>query len=413
LRRQSVDESNLPTAIDNSPMPAQSSNPSSWPPILGYGFRPFFLLASIHAAIAVPVWLAALLGHGYYRPPLPPLAWHAHEMLFGFILAAVAGFLLTAVPSWTGQRGYAGAPLLALTVLWIAGRLVTSLPLGLPALLVALIDLAFIPALVLTLLPALIRSGNLRNTVFIGMLAALFAANLHFHLAGASSVDPLMLGINLILLMVAMVGGRILPAFTSSGLKQQGIDVRIRRYPPLDIATLMAAFAILIIDIFFQGTTIAAVAALLAAALLALRMARWQGHRTLHQPIIWVLHIAYAWLPIGLALKAVWLFGAPIPETSWLHALTTGAFSTMILAVMSRVALGHTGRELVAPGLIVVAYYLITIAALVRVFGPILHTEGWRLWMIASGLIWSLAFILFVVVYAPILCSRRADGRAG
>jgi uncharacterized protein involved in response to NO len=155
------------------------------------------------------------------------------------------------------------------------------------------------------------------------------------------------------------------------------------------------------------------VAALLTAALLALRMARWQGHRTLRQPIIWVLHIAYAWLPIGLALKAVWLFGAPIPETSWLHALTTGAFSTMILAVMSRVALGHTGRELVAPGLIVAAYYLITIAALLRVFGPILYAQSWRLWMITSGLIWSLAFILFVVVYAPILCSRRADGRAG
>ena len=394
-------------------MPVESSNPSPWPAILGYGFRPFFLLAGIHAAIAIPVWLVALLGHGSLRSPLPPLTWHAHEMLFGFILAAVAGFLLTAVPSWTGQRGYAGVPLLGLAVLWIAGRLVTSLPLGLPAGVVALIDLAFIPALVLTLLPALIRSGNLRNTVFIGMLAALFAANLNFHLAGASSVDPLMLGINLILLMVAMVGGRILPAFTSSGLKQQGIDVRIRRYPPLDIATLMAAFAILIIDIFFQGTTIAAVAALLTAALLALRMARWQGHRTLRQPIIWVLHIAYAWLPIGLALKAVWLFGAPIPETSWLHALTTGAFSTMILAVMSRVALGHTGRELVAPGLIVVAYYLITIAALLRVFGPILYAQGWRLWMITSGLIWSLAFILFVVVYVPILCSRRADGRAG
>jgi uncharacterized protein involved in response to NO len=394
-------------------MSAESNNPSSWPAILGYGFRPFFLLAGIHAAIAIPVWLVSLLGHGSYRSPLPPLTWHAHEMLFGFILAAAAGFLLTALPSWTGQRGYAGVPLLGLSALWIAGRLVTSLPLGLPALMVAVIDLAFIPVLVLTILPALIRSKNLRNSVFIVMLAALFAANLHFYLAGATSVDPLLLAINVILLMVAMVGGRTLPAFTSSGLKQQGIDIKIPRYPPLDIAALMAVLAIIIIDVFFQGTTIAAVAATLAAILLSLRLARWQGYRTLHDPIIWVLHVAYAWLPVGLALKAAWLFGAPIPDTSWLHALTAGAFSTMILAIMSRAALGHTGRELVAPRLVVIAYYLITIAALLRVFGPILQAEAWRFWMIASGLTWSLAFVLFVVVYAPILCSHRADGRAG
>ncbi|MDC1287220.1 NnrS family protein [Gammaproteobacteria bacterium] len=394
-------------------MSTESIKPSSWPAILGYGFRPFFLLAGIHAAIAIPLWLVSLLGHGSYRSPLLPLAWHAHEMLFGFILATVAGFLLTAVPSWTGQRGYAGAPLLGLTMLWIAGRLVTSLPLGLPALTIALIDLTFIPVLALTILPALIRSGNLRNSVFIAMLAALFTANLHFHLAGATSVEPLLLAINVILLMVAMVGGRILPAFTSSGLKQQGIDVKIRRYPPLDIAALMATFSIIVIDIFFQGTTLAALAATLAAALLALRLARWQGHRSFKDPIIWVLHIAYAWLPVGLALKAAWLFGAPIPDTSWLHALTTGAFSTMILAVMSRVALGHTGRELAAPRLIVIAYYLITIAALLRVFGPMLYAQAWQFWMIASGLSWSSAFILFILVYAPILCRQRADGRAG
>jgi uncharacterized protein involved in response to NO len=394
-------------------MPTERSISSSWPAVLGYGFRPFFLLAGTHAVLAIPVWLFLLQGFGSFTSPLPPLAWHAHEMLFGFISAAVAGFLLTAVPSWTARRGYAGAPLLGLTLLWIAGRLVTTLPLGLTALMVALIDLAFIPILVLTILPALIRSGNQRNFVFIVMLAALFSANLHFHLAGATKIDPLLLGINVILLMVAMVGGRTLPAFTSSGLKQRGIDIRIRRYPPLDIATLMAILAVMIVDVLFPGTILAAVAATVAAALLILRLARWQGHRTLRDPIIWVLHVAYAWLPVGLALKAAWLFGAPIPDTSWLHALTAGAFSTMILAVMSRAALGHTGRELVAPGLIVIAYYLIGVAALMRVFGPMLFAEAWRFWMIASGSLWSLAFFLFVFVYAPILCSPRVDGRAG
>lgn len=394
-------------------MPTERSMSSSWPAVLGYGFRPFFLLAGIHAALAIPLWLLLLQGVTSFTSPLPPLAWHAHEMLFGFILAAVAGFLLTAVPSWTASRGYAGAPLLGLTILWIAGRLVTTFPSGSPALMIALVDLAFIPVLVLTILPSLIRSGNKRNLVFVGMLAVLFAANLHFHLAGAMKIEPLLLGINVILLMVAMVGGRILPAFTSSGLKQHGIDIRIRSYAPLDIAALMAILAVLIIDVFSPGTIFAAVSATVAAALLALRLARWQGHRTLRDPIIWVLHLAYAWLPIGLALKAAWLFGAPIPDTSWLHALTIGAFSTMILAVMSRAALGHTGRELVAPGLIVIAYYVIGIATLMRVFGPMLLAEAWRFWMIGSGLLWSLAFFLFVVVYAPILCRPRVDGRPG
>lgn len=394
-------------------MPGERSISSSWPAVLGYGFRPFFLLAGIHAVLAIPVWLFFLQGAASIASPIPPLAWHAHEMLFGFISAAVAGFLLTAVPSWTGSRGYAGAPLLGLALLWIAGRLVTTLPLGFPPPVVAFVDLAFFPVLALTLLPSLIRSGNKRNLVFIAMLAALFAANLHFHLAGAMNVDALLLGVNVILLMVAMIGGRILPAFTSSGLKQRGIDIRISRFPPLDTASLIAILAVLVVDLSSPGSIFAAVVATAAAALLALRLARWQGHRTLRDPIIWVLHVAYAWLPVGLALKAAWLFGAPVADTSWLHALTAGAFSTMILAVMSRAALGHTGRELVAPDLVVVAYYAIGIAALMRVFGPMLLAEAWRFWMIGSGALWSLAFLLFVVVYAPILCSPRADGRAG
>jgi uncharacterized protein involved in response to NO len=278
---------------------------------------------------------------------------------------------------------------------------------------VAVIDLAFLPALALTVLPAMIRSGNRRNLVFIGILAALFAANLHFHLAGANRVAPLSFGINVVLLMVALVGGRILPAFTSSGLRQRGFDIQIKRYPLLDVSALLATLGVLVVDLLLPATTLAAVAATLAALLLALRLARWQGHRTLRDPIIWVLHMAYAWLPVGLALKAAWLFGAPVPQASWLHALTSGAFSIMILAVMSRAALGHTGRDLIAAGPVVAAYWLVGAAALVRVFGPILQGDAWRLWMITSGSLWTLGFFLYVVVYAPILCSPRADGRAG
>jgi uncharacterized protein involved in response to NO len=394
-------------------MPAAHPDRRRWPAVLGYGFRPFFLLAGIHAVLAIPLWLSFLSGAGFAMPALAPLAWHAHEMLFGFVAAAVAGFLLTAVPSWTGQRGYAGMPLLALALLWISGRVVLTAPTGLTPFAVAVVDLAFLPALALTILPALRRSGNRRNLVFIGLLATLFASNLHFHLAGAGKVEPLMLAVNVVLLMVALVGGRILPAFTSSGLKRRGLDVRIRRYPLIDNAALAATLAVVLIDLVLPRSIFAAAAAACAALLLALRMSRWQGHRGLKDPLIWVLHLAYLWLPVGLALKAAWLFGAAIPDTSWLHALTAGAFSTMILAVMSRASLGHTGRELSAPGPVVGAYYLIGLAAAVRVFGPMLPVgAGWS-WMVASGTLWSLAFLLFCVVYAPILCSPRVDGRPG
>lgn len=386
---------------------------SRWPAVLGYGFRPFFLLAAIQAALAIPLWLSFLLGFGLPTPTLAPLSWHAHEMLFGFVLAAMAGFLLTAVPSWTGQRGYAGAPLLVLALVWIIGRLVMTLPMGLAPLVVTAADLAFIPALALTLLPALLRSGNRRNFIFIGLLALLFASNLHFHLAGARQIGPLMLAVNVILLMVALIGGRILPAFTSSGLKARGMEVRIPRSPLLDNAALIATLAVVMIDIVLPRSGFAALAAASAALLLALRLSRWQGYRGLREPLIWVLHLAYLWLPIGLALKAAWLFGAPIPGTSWLHALTAGAFSTMILAVMSRASLGHTGRELVAPATVVAAYWLISVAALMRVFGPMLWPAAYSTWMGASGALWSLAFFLFLVIYAPILCRPRIDGRAG
>ena len=384
-----------------------------YPAILAYGFRPFFLLAGIHAALAIPVWIISL--HGHYLPgsPLPAHSWHAHEMIFGFIAAAMAGFLLTAVPSWTGRRGFAGAPLIGLTLLWLAGRVVMTFPLGMSALVIAAIDLIFLPALAFTILPSLIRSGNRRNFAFIGLLTALFAANLHFHFNGAVAIDPIRFAINVVLITVVIVGGRLLPPFTSSGLKQRGTDIRIRRYPLLDRTVLIVVIAVLIIDLIAPGTTLAAVASAIAALLLSLQLARWQGQRTLREPLLWVLHVGYAWLPVALTLKAAWLFAVPISGTSWLHAITTGAFSTMILAVMSRAALGHTGRALIAPRRMVVAYILLTGAAFTRVFGPILYADAWSLWMAVAALLWSLSFTLYVIVYAPILCSPRADGRAG
>ncbi len=386
---------------------------SNYPAVLAYGFRPFFLLAGIHAAIAIPLWVAVLHGFDLPRTTLPALVWHAHEMLYGFVAAAMAGFLLTAVPSWTNRRGYAGAPLAALVLLWLAGRVAMTLPLGLSPLWAGVIDLAFIPLLALTILPALLRSGNHRNLAFIGLLGLLFASNLHFHLLGAVALPPLLLGMNAMLFLVTMLGGRIVPAFTSAALKELGIAARIRRYQPLDRAALVAVVGVLLVDLALPDSLYAGVVAAIAAALLAAQLSQWQGHRTLRMPIVWVLHIAYAWLPVCLALKAAILFGLPIPGSSWLHALTVGAMATMIIGVMSRAALGHTGRALVAPGAVVAGYVSLTGAALARVFGPMLMPSMESLWLLMAALLWCLAFLLFLKVYAPILWRPRIDGRPG
>ena len=400
-----------PTAVQLNSDPSPVT--SNYPAVLAYGFRPFFLLAGIHAAIAIPLWVAVLHGFDLPRTPLPAPVWHAHEMLYGFVAAAMAGFLLTAVPSWTNRRGYAGAPLAALVLVWFAGRVAMTLPLGLSPLWTGVIDLAFIPLLALTLLPALLRSGNRRNLAFIGLLGLLFASNLHFHLLGAVALPPLLLGINAMLFLVAMLGGRIVPAFTSAALKELGIASRIRRYQPLDRAALFAVVGVLLIDLAFPDSLYAAVVAAVAAALLAAQLSQWQGHRTLRMPIVCVLHVGYAWLPISLALKAAVLFGLPLPGSSWLHALTVGAMATMIMGVMSRAALGHTGRELVAPGAAVAGYVSLTGAALARVFGPLLMPSAGSFWLVMAALLWCLAFLLFLLVYAPILCRPRADGRTG
>jgi uncharacterized protein involved in response to NO len=205
----------------------------------------------------------------------------------------------------------------------------------------------------------------------------------------------------------------MIPAFTSAGLKQRGLEIRIGRNQWLDRAVILAVVGVLVVDLVDANGWLAATLAASAALLLTLQLSRWHGQHTRSMPLLWVLQLAYAWLPVCLALKAATLAGLPIPASAWLHALTVGAMATMILGVMSRAALGHTGRELVAPRSIAVAYLLLTAAALTRVFGPILYPPAVLDWYGLSALLWCLCFTLFVIVYAPILCRPRVDGRPG
>ncbi|HEY0838421.1 MAG TPA: NnrS family protein [Azospirillum sp.] len=387
------------------------------PLLVSYGFRPFFLLAGVSAFGLVAAWLVVLAHGTWPAGPIAPAHWHAHEMLFGFVAAAIAGFLLTAVPSWTGTKARSGWPLGVLVGLWLAGRVAVFPGVGLPLPLVALIDLAFFPAVGVALAAPLIKAGKARNTAFLGMLGLLAAANLLFHLEwlgvlGNGVKQGEALGIGGVLMMIAVVGGRIIPAFTRNALAMRGIKAEVSSLPKLEYVVLGSTLLMIPADLIVPGGLLAGALALVAAVAHGLRLARWQGLRTLDQPIVWVLHAGYAWVPVGLALKAAALLGGFVAETAWLHALTAGAFSIMIVAVMTRASLGHTGRPLVVGRAIAWAYRLLILAAAARVLAAEVDALYWPLLDVA-GLAWLAAFGIYLAIYAPILLSPRADGHPG
>jgi uncharacterized protein involved in response to NO len=382
-----------------------------------YGFRPFFLAAGVYGALALVAWLA--LFHRGLAPfgELPTMYWHAHEMLFGFVTAAIAGFMLTAVPSWTGSPGFAGAPLVAVFAIWIAGRAALALTGALPWLAVAAVELAFIPALIVLLAPPLLRARN-ANTPLLLVLVAFWSADAAF-LYGLQVQDLALLrgalyfGIHLVLLLVTVIGGRIVPAFTANALRRRGVAVSIRRSPWLERLTIASMLLVVVLELVAPRSTVAAAVAGVAAVAHLARLAGWQGQSTLRDPLVWVLHAAYAWLPLGLALKALSLStGAPW-ASHWLHALTIGSAALMILAVMTRASLGHTGRPLAASGVTAGAYGMLMLAALVRVFGPSVLPGSYTATALGAGLLWLAAFGGFVAVYAPVLLRARADGKPG
>lgn len=388
----------------------------TWVPF-AYGFRPFFLLAGLYAVASIAAWLWLYGNGGWPLPSLPPQQWHGHEMIFGFIGAAVAGFLLTAVPNWTGSHGLTGAPLVALTLLWLAGRVVFSLGHTIPVWLLVIGELAFVPALLLAIAPALLRAEN-RNWPVLVLLAAFWAADAAF-IAGLSGGDPLLsraalvTAVDVVLVLITIIGGRIVPAFTGNALRASGIPAELRSVPAIERLVLLSMLAVLLCDVLLPDSLVTAAVVAIAALLQFWRLAGWQGWRTTKQPIIWVLHLAYLWLPLGLALKAAWLAGRFDWSVHWLHALGAGAAGMMIVAVMTRAALGHTGRPLKVNGLIAVAYGMLALAVFVRVFGPTLLPFGYSSVVLVAAVLWIAAFVPYLAIYAPILLRPRVDGKPG
>lgn len=387
---------------------------SRWP-ILALGFRPFFLLAAIFGATAVPLWL--LIYQGSLEPVshLPPTVWHGHEMVFGFAIAVVAGFLLTAATNWTGRRTASGLGLGALVVLWIAGRIALFTGGGLPMWMVTTVDVAFLPALAIVLAIPLLATGNRRNVIFPIVLLILGAINLSIHLGAIGLIDwdpsrALRVAIDLILLIIGVLGGRVIPSFTKNALPQ----ARVNPCPKASVLALLSLAALAIGEAATGNPVITGSIALAAGIINSLRMRGWGSFATLRHPILWILHVGYAWLAAGLILRGVAELTDLIPLDAGIHALTLGAIGSMIIGMMSRVALGHTGRSISPAPLTVAAYWLVNAAALLRVVFAMTWNDELRLLsLIGSGALWSLAFLSFAIVYLPILSRPRADGRPG
>ncbi len=354
-----------------------------------------YLLAGVYAALSMPLWALQYLG---WLPGADPL-WHAHEMLFGYAFAVIAGFLLTAVRNWTGLGTPAGAPLAAIASLWLLARALAfySLPVA------ALADAAFALAVAWGIGRPLIRSRN-RNVFFIAIVLALGAASIGFL---AYPGLALAVGLDVVLLVMTVVAGRVVPAFTNNAVPGAGA----RRVRAIEIGAIGSVLAILFLDAF-QLAGIAAVAALAAAALHGARLALWAPLKTRGRPMLWILHLSYAWIVAHLALRGLAGFDL-VPGTLATHALTVGAIGGLTLGMMTRTARGHTARPLAAGRAEVAAYVLVQLAAAIRVFLPLLLPAAYAAAVMLSAVLWSAAFTVFVVAYYPILSRPRLDGQPG
>lgn len=375
------------------------------------GFRPFYLLGAGFAALAVPVWLLHYAGLWSIDLGWPAQTWHVHEMVFGFAVAIVTGFLFTAVRNWTGQATPTGGRLIGFCLLWLGARVAYLL--GAPSAALA-IELLFLALVAAALLAALVRARNSRN-YFVGVLfVALAAVNLLFHGVAAGRIGWLepaaagRLGLYLIVLLTIVIGGRVIPMFTATRIRglRQFRDVR------LDRAALAATALAFGLDLASVGGAALAAAASLAAVLHAVRLAGWRPLATRTIPLLWVLHLSYAWLPIGLALMAAWALGwlaAPLA----VHAFGLGVIGGLVIGMITRTAMGHTGRMLVTDSGEVWMYLLVHAAVVVRVLAPLVAPGLYLSWLVLASVLWSAGFALYLVVYGPRLIRARIDGREG
>ncbi|TNE32302.1 MAG: NnrS family protein [Alphaproteobacteria bacterium] len=378
-------------------------------PFLGRGFRPFFLCGAVYTVFSVLLWGGFYAGHTQLPEVLgDPVGWHAHEMIYGFTMAIVAGFLLTAVANWTGGAPARQLHLAGLVALWGAGRLVLNLNTELPSWLVYGIAGAFIPALAVSLALPLLKSRNIRNFIFLGLLSILSGCEAAYFITG--KIMPLYLAVLMIVIMVSLIGGRIIPAFTVAALRRRGETAYPTPQPKADIAALLSLIILgVVLVVFGNADVVFAAAAFIAAIIHAWRMRYYLTARVWHDPMLWILHLGYAWLVVGLFCAAA--AGLEIiPFSTALHSITVGSIGSMTLGMMCRVTLGHTGRDLAASKLTTLAFILMQLAAVIRVGGVIVMPTQATLWIAATACLWAGCFAFYLPVYAPMLWKQRPDG---
>ena len=373
------------------------------------GFRPFYLLASSYAALVVLYWALQYAGAIPAARARSP-AWHGHEMLFGYTLAVVAGFLLTAVRNWTARPTPSGVPLMLLAALWVAGRMLVLTPWATAA---AVVNAAFPVAVAIGIGIPIVQSRNQRNYFFVALMLLLGLAVLAFHLGSQGVLTwpqraSLQAGLDVVLFILAVMGGRVIPMFTNNGVP----GVKATRHPVLEKLALGGVLFLLAADVLQWPPGVVGAIALVVAAVHAARLYLWQPWRTFGTPIVWVLHVAYAWIVVHLVLRGLAALGLP-GELLAIHALTIGAIGGMTIGMMTRTARGHTGRPLVADRFEVTCYVLVALAAAIRVFGGMLLPGAYVATVIVSGLCWSAAFALYAVRYWPVLVRPRLDGKPG
>ncbi|MEK4032872.1 NnrS family protein [Methylocystis sp. IM3] len=387
---------------------------------LSAGFRPFFLFAALWAAFALPLAIAYLEAAAAPPSRFDPPLWHAHEMVFGFGGAVVAGFLLTAIPNWTGRMPLQGAPLAGLVLLWLAGRAAVFFSADMPAGVAAALDLAFPFVFVLVVAREIVAGRNWRNLPMLAALTLLLVGNLLTHLEamGVAATGALgaRMGVATLSMLVALIGGRITPSFTRNWLVKTlpGAETPAP-FDAVDRAALLStlvALAAFVAAPEFRGTALLEIAAGVA---LFFRLARWRGAATGPEPLLFILHLGYGWLALGLLLMGANGLLGVAPPTAPLHALTVGAIGTMTLAVMTRATRGHTGRPLTADRRTVAIYVAITLAAVLRIAAPLIAPIAAplaggaylsALWL--AGALWSAAYGFFVLFYFDMLTGPRA-----
>lgn len=378
------------------------------PVLFSFGFRPFFLGACLFALLAIPAWLLIWRGDLEYSGPFLPTDWHIHEMIFGYGAAVVAGFLFTAVPNWTGRMPARGWPLALLSGLWLSGRLAAAGWLGLPALGVMAVDCAFQAAVIAMIAREIIAGENWRNLKVLVPVTLLGIANACYHIEamtqGTADVSR-RLGIAVLIFLIMLIGGRIIPSFTRNWLAKQGAEKMPVPFGKFDAVALVFGAAALLAWTAAPWAP-ASGALLLAAGLLhAVRLARWRGLATLPEPLLLMLHLAYALVPAGLIAAGGVPFGLLDPAAA-AHILGIGAIGGMTLAVMMRATMGHSGRPLVAGPVLTAAFLLLLGAAALRLAGAAELAAGWD-GIAASAVLWTAGFALMLLKTGPWLVTRR------